>query len=242
MSFDGGREFGPCDRVSRSCPLVSCIMPTRNRRLYVPRAIAAFLSQDYAARELVIVDDGEDAIADLVPRDPRIRYLRLAKTASIGAKRNQACGLARGTVIVHWDDDDWHAHWRLSYQVGELLRRGAKVCGADRLWFYDEQSHEAFQYVFTGQSGTWLAGGTFCYRRDLWECNSFADVCNGEDTRFIRAVSRSVLAVLARSDFYVASIHPGNTSRRETRGPSFRRTAPEAVRRLIADIALPVDR
>ena len=31
-------------------PLVSCIMPTANRRRFVPEAIRLFLAQDYAAR------------------------------------------------------------------------------------------------------------------------------------------------------------------------------------------------
>ena len=50
-------------------PPVSCLMPTYNRRPFAARAIDAFLAQDYPERELVILDDGEDPIADLVPAD-----------------------------------------------------------------------------------------------------------------------------------------------------------------------------
>jgi glycosyltransferase involved in cell wall biosynthesis len=49
-------------------------MPTANRRRFVPEAIRLFLAQDYEEKELVVLDDGEDAIADLIPDDPRIRY------------------------------------------------------------------------------------------------------------------------------------------------------------------------
>ena len=38
--------------------MVSCVMPTANRRQWVPRAIALFLAQDYPDCELLIVDDG----------------------------------------------------------------------------------------------------------------------------------------------------------------------------------------
>ena len=41
-----------------SQPLVSCIMPTYNRREFVPLAIRYFLRQDYANKELIIIDDG----------------------------------------------------------------------------------------------------------------------------------------------------------------------------------------
>src|SRR4051794_36348973 len=90
-------------------PLISCIMPTYNRRAYVPRAIEYFLRQDYPNKELIIVDDGTDPVSDLVPADERIRYIRLNVKQPIGTKRNLACQEARGSIIIHWDDDDWHA-------------------------------------------------------------------------------------------------------------------------------------
>ena len=39
-------------------PLVSCIMPTYNRRHFAGKAIEYFLRQDYPNKQLVIVDDG----------------------------------------------------------------------------------------------------------------------------------------------------------------------------------------
>ena len=104
-------------------PLVSCIMPTYNRRKFVPRALKYFLRQDYEPRELIIIDDGTDAVQDLIPRDDRIRYIRLAERLTIGAKRNLACDLAKGDIILHWDDDDWMADWRVSYQARAASRR-----------------------------------------------------------------------------------------------------------------------
>jgi len=55
--------------------LVSCIMPTYNRRAFVPQAIYYFLRQDYPNKELIIVDDGTDEVGDLIPGDERIRYI-----------------------------------------------------------------------------------------------------------------------------------------------------------------------
>jgi len=47
-------------------PLISYIMPTNNRRAFVPRAISYFLCQDYVNKELIIVDDGADATGELI--------------------------------------------------------------------------------------------------------------------------------------------------------------------------------
>jgi glycosyltransferase involved in cell wall biosynthesis len=70
--------------------MVSCIMPTFNRRPFVPHALDYFLRQDYPRRELIIIDDGQDEIGDLVKDVPDVRYVRLHARASIGAKRNLA--------------------------------------------------------------------------------------------------------------------------------------------------------
>jgi glycosyltransferase involved in cell wall biosynthesis len=128
-------------------PLISCIMPTSDRRAFMPQAIGYFLAQDYPNRELVIVDDGAQCVADWVPGDERIRYLRLENKMALGAKRNLACREAQGDIIAHWDDDDWMADWRLSYQVQSLIDAQADVCGLSKLLFYNPASDQAWQYV-----------------------------------------------------------------------------------------------
>ena len=226
-------EGRPDVRLPTDRPLVSCIMPTADRRAYVPQAIAAFLQQDYEPRELVILDDGVDCIEDLVPQDGRIAYVRLQRGRTLGSKRNAACRLARGEVIVHWDDDDWHTTWRLSYQVGRLLASRADICGLDRLWFYDADQRRAWQYRYPGGRWPWVAGGTLCYRRSLWARHPFADVTVGEDTRFVQELPASSVLILERDDFYVARVHAANTCRKRTSASSWSRVARESVEGVI---------
>jgi glycosyltransferase involved in cell wall biosynthesis len=80
--------------------MASCIMPMRDRRLFVPQAVQYSLCQDYEPRELIIVDDGADVAADLIPEDSRIRYLRLPEQRPLGAKRNLACEAAMGMILL----------------------------------------------------------------------------------------------------------------------------------------------
>lgn len=193
-------------------PLVSCIMPTADRRPFIPQAINGFLKQDYPGRELIVIDDGADSIADLIPSDPRIRYMRLNQRLSVGAKRNTACRQAHGELIAHWDDDDWMAPWRLSYQVDALLSEEADVCGLDRVLFWEPESDTAWRYVYPRTEPPWLAGGTLLYRHELWCRRPFVDANVGEDNAFIWDDEPKRIAHLDREDFYVAVIHRGNTS------------------------------
>ena len=107
----------------------------------MPRAIRQFQRQTYTARELIIVDDGRDPVQDLVPDDPRIRYVRAEPCASLGAKRNLACSLARGALLAHWDDDDWMSDARLATQVAALRAARAEVVGLAAVRYFD--SYEA---------------------------------------------------------------------------------------------------
>jgi glycosyltransferase involved in cell wall biosynthesis len=152
-------------------PLVSCIMPTRNRRSLVRLAVQLFQDQDYVNRELIVVDDGDDPIGDLVSRQPHIRYFRLPDRLSIGAKRNFACQHARGEIIAHWDDDDWYARDRLRYQVAPILAGQADITGLENAFVLDVAggrfwtTHSGLhQQMFVGD----VHGGTLTFGRQLW--------------------------------------------------------------------------
>jgi glycosyltransferase involved in cell wall biosynthesis len=196
-------------------PLVSCIMPTYDRRRFVLRAIRHFLDQEYPNRELVIVDDGADCVADLVPSDSRIRYVRLPDRRTVGAKRNFACEQARGELIVHWDDDDWSAPWRLGYQVEMFRSQDVDVSGLSALFFCDPAAGRAWRYEYPAGRRPWVAGGTFCYRRRLWEQAPFPDTSFAEDSSYLWQGQPKRVGVLPDSSFYVARVHPGNTCRKD---------------------------
>ena len=199
-------------------PLVSCIMPTFDRRRFVPQAIDLFLRQDYPNCELIILDDGTDPVGDLVPDDERIRYLHLPKM-NVGAKRNLGGQEARGPILASWDDDVWVAPWRLRYQVAALIKYEADVCGLDNLLHYDPFAQRAWQSVRPTGRQPWMVGATFCYLRSFWQANPFPEVQLSEDIRFLRQNPEANIVALQAVDWLVDIIHGGNTSPRPTDSP-----------------------
>lgn len=190
-------------------PLVSAIMPTADRRAHVARALEYFARQDHAASELIVIDDGADRVGDLMP--PGVRYVE-CDPLPLGAKRNLACELTRGEVIVHWDDDDWSSPKRLSYQLSQLGT--ADVCGADRLLFLDAARGESWLYSYGGRR-PWAIGTTLCYTADTWRRRAFPPVDVGEDSRFV--AGRRV-RVTADHAYVVAIMHAANSSPKRTEG------------------------
>jgi hypothetical protein len=169
-AWAGDPGAGATQVAEGSTGLVSCVMLTRDRRSFVPLALDCFLRQDYPHRELVVVDDGDDAVAELLSGHPSVRYLRLGTRYSTGTRRNIGCAHARGGVIVHWDDDGWSAPWRLSHQVKALAAAGrAAVCGQRTVLYCDPLSGQAWRYEYPARRRPWLREGTLCYRRQVWQ-------------------------------------------------------------------------
>jgi glycosyltransferase involved in cell wall biosynthesis len=187
-------------------------MPTRDRRAFLPQAIAYFQRQDYDNRELIILDDGDDPVADLIPPDRRIRYARLERPVRLGDKRNLACEMASGSILVHWDDDDWYAPWRVRSQVDAFIQSGRALSGSPRVLFYAPGLQRAWFYEYPGTVGRWLAGATLCYTRSLWERHPFASVDIGEDALFVEGVAQYGTHIFQDPFSIVAIIHPANAS------------------------------
>ncbi len=217
-------------------PRLSCIMPTADRRRFVPGAIAAFLAQTCDDAELVILDDGDDPVADLVSDDPRIRYFRELPRRALGDKRNRLCELARGEILLHWDDDDWHAPDRIARQIAAVETQGADICGLDHVIFLSDDGESAWDYVYRGRE-RWVYGGSLAYRRAFWERHRFPALRCGEDTRWVFSAAGAAIHAMAEHDIFVARVHPGNTSPKRTRGGFYHPRDPGPVRALVADFA-----
>jgi 2-polyprenyl-3-methyl-5-hydroxy-6-metoxy-1,4-benzoquinol methylase len=213
--------------------MISCILPTYNRRRFVAQAIEYFRRQDYANRELVIVDDGTDSVADLVPKDEAIRYLRLNARMTVGAKRNLACKEACGEIVLHWDDDDWMAGWRVSYQVKRLEESRAEICGLDRLWYWQPDAGQAWEYVYPVGARRWVSGNTLCYRKRFWERHPFPAINVAEDARFVWQAQADQVLRLEDQRFIVGLVHAGNVSPKATNGSCWNARPVEVVRELV---------
>lgn len=199
-------------------PLVTCVMPTFNRRYFIPHAIKYFQRQEYQNKELIIIDDGSDCVQDLVPKADNIKYIRLDHQISLGAKLNLACRHASGSIIVNWDDDDWYADYRINYQVKELKERNADICGINNLLYYDLLKKEAFQYKYPPNQRKWLLGSSLCYQRSYWEKNQYKDINVGVDGLFVWAASPEKVTALTDSKMSVHMIHDQNISLKKTSG------------------------
>lgn len=216
-------------------PFVSCIMPTYNRREFVPHAIRYFIRQAYPNKELIIIDDGIDSIRDLLPDALNIKYYRLAEKITLGEKLNMACEYAVSPIIAQWDDDDWYAPRRLTYQIDELIKNQTSICGINNLLYMDIRSKEVFNYIYPHDQRTWLLGSSLCFTRDFWKSHRFSRINVGMDGLFVWSTTPDHITVLDDSTFAVHIIHKDNVSPKITSGSWWHPFPMERIREIMKD-------
>jgi len=108
-------------------PLVSVVIPTRNRARLLQRTLESVLKQSTGDLEVIVVDDGSTDSPQAVKAaaDPRVTVLRNPESTGVSRARNRGIAAARGEWIAFCDDDDLWAPTKLQEQLTAASRAGA---------------------------------------------------------------------------------------------------------------------
>ncbi|MDQ4142413.1 MAG: glycosyltransferase [Actinomycetota bacterium] len=102
---------------------VSVVIPTRNRRSLLGRALRSVLAQQGIEQEVIVVDDGStDGTADYVDSlaDRRVALVRHEESLGVTAARNAGIAAASAHWVAFIDDDDVWAPAKLHAQLKAL--------------------------------------------------------------------------------------------------------------------------
>jgi len=123
---------------------------------------------------------------------------------------------------------------RLSYQVGELMSQPPMtLCGLSRLIYYEPTTDRAWEYIYRQGNRPWVCGNTFCYRKQFWQNHRFPERNEGADTAWVWALRGQKVAAHPDNTFFVAIIHPKNTSQKRPNGPPWHSFATQQVQGLM---------
>ncbi len=121
-------------------PLVSVVLPTRDRPERVVGALDSILAQSYENLQVIVVDDGSaEPVADLVapwlhaarrigrqaaPSEARrlVELVRLPLPVGAAGARNAGLARARGDLVAFLDDDDRWERTKVAQQVAFFER------------------------------------------------------------------------------------------------------------------------
>ena len=189
----------------RRAPRVSVMVLTYQRPEFLRLALGQVFAQDYPVHEVVVVDDSADPASGWAEGlDARVRYHHFKARMTVGEKRNYACGVATGDVMVHWDDDDSYAPGRIRTQVEPIAAGLADLSLLDMRHVLVLPRAQCYTFP----EGLWHYG-TLAYRLSVWggvQGVRFANTSYGEDVVFaMRALGqcRPLRAIPSGEALYV---------------------------------------
>lgn len=201
----------------------SIIVPTGDRALLLRRCIQQIAVQNGLrfVKDIVIVDGGERALyADTTPVrfvDLDVSYVRVGRETTVGDRRNIAVENAKGSVIMHFDDDDFYSHRYVErlvrFWTENECRDGIELGGASQFWHYDFLRKRGWKTDLWDCGHPY--GATFMFRKETWKrLGGFQSLQRGEDQEFFLAIERAGLPIRALADpgLYVYMRHMKNVS------------------------------
>jgi len=140
-------------------PLVSIIVPSYNRAVFLPATFDSLLSQDYAEKEIVVVDDGStDNTSEVCARYP-VRYFR-QENRGVSAARNFGAANCSGSILMFLDSDDLCPTGSLRRRVESWMEEPHYAHVTGRIRFFQENvpgnmhflhpEEEAFHFLIHG--------------------------------------------------------------------------------------------
>lgn len=187
-------------------------MPTRSRQDMAAAALQCWRAQEWPSKELIIVDDADDPSFPGGIDEAGIIYHLCDRRLTVGAKRNIACGLATGEVIICFDSDDWSAPGRVAWQVGLMKQHGKPVAACHSMYFNRLDNGAWYKYHGTPPLSL---GTSLCFERSFWETHRFQNMQVGQDEAFgFQASIPGQLITVDAELMIIASCHKGNTSPR----------------------------
>jgi len=135
-------------------PLISVVLPTRNRLKTLRDALDSVLSQSYSNLEVVLIDDCSDqenkvGIEEMARKDSRVRIIRNEENIGFVRSLNKGIREASGEYIARLDDDDsWYDSKKLEKQVAFMEQHPEYVLVGGGLIRVDGDGIEIVRQLF----------------------------------------------------------------------------------------------
>ena len=206
-------------------PNISILMPTFNRRKFLPFIIRNLKIQNYPHKklQLVIHDDGEiPLIEDYVTfknaiNPIRLKYIRNKTRLSIGEKRHILVKNANNNIVVFFDDDDLYEPTYISHSYETLKENKAGCCGCDKMIIlYPPYTKDDFYAIDCGNDKKLIHEATLMFLNSWYnKTNGFSNTNRAEGLGLLSSCKLKDVALTNPYLTMTAIVHRNNTIEKE---------------------------
>ncbi len=210
---------------------VSVLTPTYNRTQFIQRSIACYKAQTFPLEQMewIILDDGEDSSEALFTEAefdgiPNIRYYREYRKMTIAAKRNKLNSLAKGDIIVAWDDDDFYPPQRIETVVSAFTKAPPQI----------QLAGSSLMYMYMPDKSIWSIGpfhpnhasnATLAYRKTYIKNHEYNNnETKTEETHFLNNYREQLIQLDPMSTILVMTHNSNTVSKDMSRNSAARKT------------------
>jgi glycosyltransferase involved in cell wall biosynthesis len=133
-------------------PLFSVIITSHNQAAFIRGAVESAISQEYASKEIIVVDDAsrDESPEVLASYGDAIGFIPLQENVGASRARNIGIAAAKGDFLVFLDGDDLLLPWALHVYAQVVAQKSAQIILSRMLWF--ETQVPTFQSADTPSS------------------------------------------------------------------------------------------
>lgn len=219
---DGGIRLRLPDIPDTDLPYVSICTPTGNRRWVFSLSWRNIIQSFYPQQriEWVILDDGEETIQDIIPRDDRIQYHFIGGKGKtrlpIGEKRNRLVELASHDIIVFMDDDDYYPPESVTARVKSLLAtsksgssKKTQCVGCSSYLIYDILANK---WGEASQGDEYLSEASMAFYKSFWKKQKFQPGDQAGEFRSFLEYRQDEIRTIPSQFVTIAFSHGQNTT------------------------------
>lgn len=162
---------------------VSVLCVTFNRQHLIPFVIYQFKKQSYPNHlmELIIYDDSEEKVFPNI-HDNNIKYIYSNEKSPLGAKRNKLNSIAKGDIIVWFDDDDYYFPTRIEETVYLLNNSHQSLIGCKYTLLYD--SFKSKKIYKINHKTNYTQNNILAYKKEYLQSHSYNDRDNYDEEKY----------------------------------------------------------
>ena len=168
--------------------MISIIIPTYNQEKFLKASIDSALSQDYADKEIIVINDGStDSTSDILATYNEITIIT-TPNRGLSAARNTGIEASKGDWITFLDSDDALLPGALTHLIAPAAAMEADVCiGGQKTAVILSPTTALSKTLYRTLDGS--AWGKL-YRRELLENERFTPGLYYEDLEFLSRLYR----------------------------------------------------
>ena len=203
---------------------ISILLPTYNRRKFLPFIIRNLKVQDYPHKnlQLVIYDDGDEPLIEDYTtfknaiKPIKLKLLRNKNRISIGEKRNHLIQNANHNIVVFMDDDDLYEPTYISHSHHILKTNKAGCVGCDKMIFiYPPYTNKDF-YALNAGHKTLIHEATMMFYKSWYKnTNGFQNSNKAEALQLLSSVKSKNIAITNPFKTMIAIVHGKNTIQKD---------------------------